>query len=60
MSHAIKVSDAVFKIILHYQAPRETISHVIERAFEGFIVLDKIKRGEFPPTDRPEPIKQEA
>ena len=47
MSHSIKVSDAVFLIIQKYQGPRESYSHCILRAFEGFITLDAIRRGEW-------------
>lgn len=49
MSHSIKVSNEVYALILHYQGVRESYSNVVLRAFEGFVVLDKIKRGEWPP-----------
>ena len=60
MSKQIKVSEEVFEIIREYQAKRETYSGVILRAFEAFIVLDKIKRGEYGLKERPEPAPCES
>ena len=54
MSKAIKVTDKVYALIQKYQAPRESYSSVLERVFAGWEVLDRIKRGEYPPFTDPE------
>lgn len=53
---SIKVNRAIYELIRKYQGPRETYSHVLERAFDAWEIIDKIKRGEWPPQIK-EPVK---
>ena len=56
MFKSIKVSQEVYELIRKYQGPREAYSHVLERAFDAWEVIEKIKRGEWPPQIK-EPVK---
>ena len=60
MSKSIKVSELVFKRIQHYQGPRESYSHVIERMSDAWETLEAIKRGDYPFTESRDKAKQEA
>lgn len=60
MSKSIKVSDEVYSLILRYQGVRESQSSVIKRAFAGFVALDKIKSGEWPPQSQEKIATQEV
>jgi len=60
MAKKISVSDEVYYRIQKYQGPRETYSHVLERAFDAWETIDAIKRGEYPPFTDQERAKQEV
>lgn len=57
MSKTIRVTDAIWELIRKYQGQRESYSHVLERAFDAWETIDKIKRGEWPPLVRKEATK---
>ena len=59
MSKSIKVTDKVYETIKGYMGPQESYSHVIERAFDAWETIDRIKRGEFAPLVRPEKLNKE-
>lgn len=61
MSKSIKVSDEVFHELQKYQGPRESYSHVIERALAAWRAIDEFHRGELPaPARQPHTIPFEV
>lgn len=60
MSRSIKISEQVYQEIQSYQGPRESYSHVIERALAAWRTMDAFKRGEWPPQIDTERVKQET